>query len=554
MTDYKSLGNAALQQKDFAAAIEFYTKGLQEEPENHVLLSNRAAAYLSNGSYQQAADDAAKSVVINNGWVKGYIRQAQALVAMNRHEEALPVIQAGLKIENQNPILLNLRSSVLENSRSANAAMNIFSKLQDPKLMDKVREHTVLKQFATQPDFVEMIKEIQEDNSKIGNYLGDMRLMLVLKEICGLDIQMPSQEDMMKREQEEYENERLERKRKEEEELKKQKAEEETKSLLPENQEKLAGNAAYLKKDFETALKHYNNAIEINPKEITFRLNRASVLIETGKYEESIKTCEEALEIARETRAGYEDVAKIYAKIGNTYFRANEFEKAVEAYKNAQLEHRTRPVALQLKKVEELLEKRQKEQYLDPKKAEEARERGAEFFRQQKFPEAKKEYDEAIKRDPTNHLSYSNRAAAYIKLGAIQYALKDLEECLKIDPTFVKAYIRKGQCHTICKEYHKALKAFDEGLKLDPKNQELITRRQQLVSMISSSESEEDKARRREQALKDPEIQNILGDPQFQHVLNQLSTDPHAAAELMRDPQVKERVEKLIAAGVLEIK
>ena len=38
--------------------------------------------------------------------------------------------------------------------------------------------------------------------------------------------------------------------------------------------EKAAGNAAYKKKDFNTAIQHYNKAIEIEPTEITFRYAR----------------------------------------------------------------------------------------------------------------------------------------------------------------------------------------------------------------------------------------------------------------------------------------
>ena len=41
--------------------------------------------------------------------------------------------------------------------------------------------------------------------------------------------------------------------------------------------EKELGNEAYKKKDFENALLHYGNAIEIDPRDITYRNNRAGV-------------------------------------------------------------------------------------------------------------------------------------------------------------------------------------------------------------------------------------------------------------------------------------
>lgn len=39
--------------------------------------------------------------------------------------------------------------------------------------------------------------------------------------------------------------------------------------------EKELGNAAYKKKDFSTAIEHYNKAIELDPINVTFKTNKA---------------------------------------------------------------------------------------------------------------------------------------------------------------------------------------------------------------------------------------------------------------------------------------
>lgn len=45
--------------------------------------------------------------------------------------------------------------------------------------------------------------------------------------------------------------------------------------FLQSLEEKELGNAAYKKKDFETALAHYKNAIELDPTNASFLTNRA---------------------------------------------------------------------------------------------------------------------------------------------------------------------------------------------------------------------------------------------------------------------------------------
>ena len=54
--------------------------------------------------------------------------------------------------------------------------------------------------------------------------------------------------------------------------------------------------------------------------------------------------------------------------------------------------------------------------YINPEKAEEHRQKGNEFYKAAEYPNAIKEYDEGIKRDPKSVALYSNRCATYIKL------------------------------------------------------------------------------------------------------------------------------------------
>ena len=74
--------------------------------------------------------------------------------------------------------------------------------------------------------------------------------------------------------------------------------------------EKEKGNAAYKSRDFETALNHYDKAIELDPTNVAFYNNKAAVFFEQKEYEKCRKTCQEAIEVGRENRTDYKIIAK----------------------------------------------------------------------------------------------------------------------------------------------------------------------------------------------------------------------------------------------------
>lgn len=54
-------------------------------------------------------------------------------------------------------------------------------------------------------------------------------------------------------------------------------------------------------------------------------------------------------------------------------------------------------------------------------------------------------------------------------------------------------------------------------------------------------------------SMEDPEVKNILSDPNIQQVLNQINSDPQNAQKILSDPVIAEKFNTLIAAGMIRL-
>ena len=68
---------------------------------------------------------------------------------------------------------------------------------------------------------------------------------------------------------------------------------------------------------------------------------------------------------------------------------------------------------------------------------------------------------------------------------------------------------------------------------------------------IFNSNSQEDQEQRAKRAMQDPEIQQILQTPEVRNALNDLQNDPKAINNVLKNPDLAKKFEKLIQAGIL---
>ena len=92
----KAQGNAYLKNKETYKAIDSYSQAAAISPDNHIIFSNRSAAYLVQGSVEAALADAETCLRIAPEWPKAYHRKAAALEVSGRLEDARDTCLLGI--------------------------------------------------------------------------------------------------------------------------------------------------------------------------------------------------------------------------------------------------------------------------------------------------------------------------------------------------------------------------------------------------------------------------------------------------------------------------
>jgi len=110
--ELKALGNKAIAAKNFDEAIDKFTQAIALDSSNHILFSNRSAAYASKKDWDNALSDAEKTTELKPDWPKGWGRKGSALYGKGDLLGAHDAYEQGLKIDPNNAGMKNDFASV----------------------------------------------------------------------------------------------------------------------------------------------------------------------------------------------------------------------------------------------------------------------------------------------------------------------------------------------------------------------------------------------------------------------------------------------------------
>ena len=126
----KKKGNTAFAAGEFPKAVKQFTMAIRMDKTNnvtnHVLFSNRSAAHLGCGKYEDALADAERCVRMAPKWGKGYGRKGAALTGLGQGGEAVKAYLAGLAVEPENE---GLRAGLSEAKAAIRVAQDRYKEM-----------------------------------------------------------------------------------------------------------------------------------------------------------------------------------------------------------------------------------------------------------------------------------------------------------------------------------------------------------------------------------------------------------------------------------------
>ena len=208
---------------------------------------------------------------------------------------------------------------------------------------------------------------------------------------------------------------------------------------------------------YENAVKHYTEALKLNPQMLEAYHNRGIVYSNKGEYDEALQAFSTAIEIKP-------DYTKAYYNRGVAYLKKGEYDEALQAFSRViELDpdyadaYYYRGLAYHIKdEPDEALQAFSRVIELDPDYADACYYRGIAYHMKDEYDEALQDYNTAIKIKPDYVDAYNARGAAYSKKGEFGLGIDDFSRALKLNPDDGNIYCHRGEAWLHLKEWEKA--------------------------------------------------------------------------------------------------
>jgi tetratricopeptide (TPR) repeat protein len=230
------------------------------------------------------------------------------------------------------------------------------------------------------------------------------------------------------------------------------------------------GNAYHNKRDYDSAIADYSQAIRIDPKYALPYNNRGNSYHAKGDDDRAIADFNEAIRL--DSR-----YFEPYNGRGNSYHSKHDYDSAIADYSEAirinpklALPYNNRGNSYHAKGDDDRAMADFSEAIrLDSKYVEPYNGRGNAYYNKRDYDSAIADYSEAIRINPNYALLYNNRGNTYHVTGDDDRAIADYNEAIRLDSKYLEPYNGRGNAYYSKHNYDNAIADYSEAIRINPK-------------------------------------------------------------------------------------
>ncbi|KAJ8019524.1 DnaJ-like subfamily C member 7 [Holothuria leucospilota] len=348
-------GNEFYKKKEYHRAIELYTEAIDICEECSSYYSNRAAAYMMLGRYNEALVDSKKAVQLDGSSVKAHLREAKCHIALGSVDAASKSLAKVKELDPSNSQCIEEQRNIRILEMHATAAEKAYEKNDFRKvtydLSRAIEVAPACAQFKVQKAEAYLkLKKFSEAQECVNGVLMKDPLNSDAVFVRGLSLYY--QDNIEKAQQHFQQVLRLNPDH--------SKARIAYKKCKSMKQKKEDGNQAFKNGKFQEACDLYTEALEIDEHNVytnaKLYCNRATVNSKLNKFEDAIADCTSAIKLD-------ENYQKAYMRRAKCYMDTEQYEEAVRDYQHIYQMDKSRENRRLLQEAELELKKSKRKDY-----------------------------------------------------------------------------------------------------------------------------------------------------------------------------------------------
>ena len=235
----------------------------------------------------------------------------------------------------------------------------------------------------------------------------------------------------------------------------------------------------------EEAIRHYIQALRIEPEFGKAHMNLANALARQGRLKDAIPHFAEAIRIEPASPRAHSNMGVALAEQGRYDEAINYYNEALRLQPRSAEAHNNLGEALaRQRKFQEATQHFNEALRLQPRYAKAHNNLGIVSAIQNRPQEALHHFSETLRLQPDSPKTHYNLAGVFLRQGKVQEAEDHYTEAIRLKPNYTKAHMRLGMILAKQGKLNKAMYHFSEVLRINPDNataRQLYERLQQLT-------------------------------------------------------------------------